>query len=105
MLKRNIPLPTDIDKRLNEEFKMGKGEWRRRLYVSYNAQEKVLICSTKDDVKIPETYFLGQIGNLLFEKREIQLLDLSELFKDYKLIPSEKDGILCLILFNKGKDE
>jgi len=105
MLERKVQLSTYLNLRLDGEFKFCSGEEFRHLFASYNAQEKVLICSTKGDLKIPDTYYLGQIGNN-FPNEGVVLLDsFSELFKDYELIPSEKDGRLCIILFNKVKDE
>ena len=105
MLERKIQLSTDLNLRLNNEFKFGPKEEFRHLYASYNAKEKVLICSTKDDINIPDTYFLGQIGNNYLADGVVLLEKFTELFKGYDLIPSEKEGRLCIILFNKGKDE
>lgn len=105
MLERKLQLSTYLNLRLNNEFKFGPGEEHKPIFAFYNLQEKILICSTKDDVKIPDTYFLGQIGNNLFHEGVVIFDRFSELFKDYDLIPSEKDGRLCIILFNKGKDE
>ena len=106
MLKREaILLTVDLNLRLNNEFMFGPGEEQQHLYASYNAQEKVLICSTNAEFKVSDTYFLGQIGNNFFGKGVVLFESFSELFKDYYLIPSEKEGRLCIILFNKGKEE
>lgn len=99
--RREIQLSTSIMLRLNNEFKFRQEEEKKTLYAFYNAQEKVLICSTGFEDKIPDTYFLGHIGSF---KEVVVLTDrMIELFKDYELIPSEKEGRLCINLFNKGK--
>jgi len=105
MLERKVQLSTYLNLRLNDEFKFVPGEEFRHLYASYNAQEKVLICSTKGDINILDTYYLGQIGNNYRQDGVVLLDRFAELFKDYELIPSEKEGRLCIILFNKRKDE
>lgn len=103
--RKKVQLSTDLNLRLNNEFKFGPGEERQNLYACYNAQEKILICSTTAELKIPDTFFLGQIGNNSSSEGVVLLDRFSELFKDYNLIPAEKDGILCIILFNKEKEE
>lgn len=105
MLKRReIHLSTTIMLRLNDEFKLRQGEENKILYAFYNAQEKVLICSTGFEDKIPDTYFLGHIGNRSFKEGVVLTDIMTELFKEYVLIPSEKEGRLCIHLFNKGKE-